>query len=159
MSKKTKSASDKIELVKNQGSQSITSMFGKNADMGGMVLRSRAPLIKPSKWPAGQQLVGFITGVKAVERLDGKKVSSWGLIEISPDGKAVGVAIPATGTITQALEITCDDEKKGAEAVYSCPFIGHKVVIELLPDKIPSKKGNDAWNFVVAVSEKPAKLD
>jgi hypothetical protein len=70
------------------------------------------------------------------------------LIEIVPQGATVGAAVPTVATIKTALEITGE----GDDAV--CPFIGYEVVLERLDGRIPSKRGNDAWNFIVALGEK-----
>lgn len=131
---------------------SLKAMF-KTGLSSGMKVKSRSPMLKPDKFPTGQILSGIIKRLITCEaHRDKDKVKSGCLIEIVPEWNAVGVAIPAVTTIMTALEITSDGDN-GMATIYSTPYIGHRVEIEKLPERLPSKQGNAAWNFLVAVSE------
>ena len=156
--KTVKSPAQKMALVKADGFtknivEAGTGMFTESGEGFGedMEIKSRAPWIKPLNFPVGKLLTGVLKGIgtRQSNQPDGRP---WCMLEIVPLSGGIGVAITATATITEALQITY---KNG---VYETPFLGHKVSIEKLADKIPSKKGNDAWHFLVAVSRNPVSL-
>lgn len=162
--KSKKSTSEKMALVAQPhgGASTAMSLF-KEAGAGvseGMKVKSRSPMLKPADFPVGRILGGTIKRLIRCVAQAGKTAAGtkYGcLIEIVPDLNTVGVAIPATATLTSALEIT--ESGSGESTEFKCPFIGHRVEIEKLEAKIPSKKGQDAWNFLVAVSEKPVTME
>lgn len=120
----------------------------------GVIVKSMSPMLKPINWPVidgkNAVLVGVFTKCfKSGEFTEGTgknavKKNGTG-VEIVPAGRPVGAALPLTATLRTGLDVTGD----GAEAV--SPFFGRTVEIELLPEKIPSKKGNAAWHFTVAI--------
>lgn len=152
MSSKSK-AKGRMELVKNEGGASaLSKMFKKREDINrkGFNVRSRPPTIKPTDFSPGMVLEGVLKSVERIEgtaHRKGESVKPWVKIHIVPEGEDIGVSMAAGAMIAQALDIEIGDD--GAE----CPFIGHLITVELGdPIKLPSKKGNEAWNFVVAVS-------
>lgn len=120
---------------------------GKFQMPAGAVVKTMAQMVKPRDFPVGKVLVGKF--VKIFETRPGKDESGNDKlgegIEIVPDGAQIGVALPAGAIIRRALEI----EGKGAAA--TSKYLGKTIAVQKLPDKIPSKKGNDAWNFVIAI--------
>lgn len=113
----------------------------------GVIIKSFAPLIKPINWPKGKdgvnmRLVGKF--VKIFTTQASKTKTGLG-IEIVPDGAPVGVALPVTATLRTGLAISGEAENAKSE------YMGRYVAIELLDEKLPSKKGQSAWNFVVAI--------
>lgn len=111
------------------------------------VVKTMAPMIKPKDFPVGKVLVGRFKSIfetKPGKAEDGTDKLGEG-IEIVPDGAQLGVAIPAGAVIRRALEI----EGRGAAA--TSKFLGKTIAVQKLAEKIPSKKGNDAWNFVIAI--------
>jgi len=120
----------------------------------GLIVRSMSPMLKPLNWPKidGQNavLVGTFTKVfdtaEFTEGTGKNAVKKKGTgVEIVPPGAPVGVALPVTATLRTGLEITGDGKAA------TSPFVGRIVEVELLPEKIPSNKGNAAWHFVVAI--------
>jgi hypothetical protein len=111
-----------------------------------VVVKSMSPMLKPAQWPAGAVLVGKFVRLFETHpgnNEDGTPKLGEG-IEIVPEGSPVGVSLPAVAVLRTALEIS----GKGKEA--TSPFIGRIIEVELL-GKVPSKKGNDAWNFLVSI--------
>ena len=150
----TKAAAERMETIK--GNASIASMFQSAAhvDPNKYIIKSRSPLIKPHQMPEGQALIGVLQRFIGVEVGSGKDKRVGTLAEFKPQGSAIGYAIPLTAVLRGALEVTGDGagETTGDSGEAKSPFIGHEVVIQRMADKIPSKKGNDAWNFIVAIS-------
>jgi len=117
-----------------------------------IIIISMSPMIKPAQWPKGadgNNLTLFgrfkkIFPTKPGKGDDGADKVGEG-VEIVPDGQPVGVALPCTATLRQGLALTGSGENATSE------YLGRNVAIELLPNKIPSKKGNAAWHFVVAI--------
>jgi len=113
----------------------------------GVEIKALSPMIKPLDFPVGRVLVGKLTRLfetKPGTAEDGSAKKGEGL-EIIPPGAKIGVSIPATAVLRVALDIT----GKGAEA--KCPYIGRFIAVQKAAEKLPSKKGNDAWNFMVAI--------
>jgi hypothetical protein len=159
MSKSSKSTTSetRVSTIKNEGASYTLFSPAGQGDVSKFKVKSRSPMIKPAAFPIGQQLRGVIKRLitcevqPAVAASKGKEAvpAKYGnLIEIVPQGATVGAAVPTVATIKMALEIT--GEGDSAE----CPYIGYEVIIERLDSRIPSKRGNDAWNFVVALGEK-----
>jgi hypothetical protein len=152
MSKKTKAKATASERVENVRSNvgAINRFFKKASEVNreGFEVKSRPPTIKPVDFSPGMVLEGVLVGVHgipATKKGDGKP---WCKIHIKPEGDRIGVEMAAGALLRSALEINAED----AEGATS-PFIGHLVTIELGdPVKLPSKKGNDAWNFIVGIS-------
>lgn len=116
----------------------------------GAVVKSMSPMLKPALWPKidGQNavLVGVFTKCfPTAEFKEGKETKTGTGVEIVPAGAPVGVALPVTATLRTGLEITGDGEKA------TSPHLGRTVEIELLAERIKSKKGQAAWHFVVAI--------
>jgi hypothetical protein len=120
----------------------------------GVIVKSMSPLLKPANWPKidGQNavLVGVFTKIfvtKSFTEGSGKNaVQKDGIgVEIVPVGAPAGIALPVTATLKTGLDIT--GEGKEAQS----PYLGRIVEVELLADKIPSKKGNSAWHFLVGI--------
>jgi hypothetical protein len=153
--KNTKTAKQRLELVKNDGgSQGMSAMFKSSGGLSpGMKVKSRSPLLKPDKFPENQLLSGIFKRIITahVGKGDDGEDKAGALIEIVPDMNAVGITIPAVATIATALELTHTGE--GRETVFHSPFLGHRLEIQKLPERIPSRKGQAAWNFLVAISE------
>lgn len=127
----------------------------------GVIIKSMSPMLKPTNWPKidGQNavLVGIFTKTfdsgDFVEGSGEDKKSKKGTgVEIVPVGRPVGVALPVTATLRTGLDLTGD----GKNAV--SPYLGRLVEIELLPEKIPSKKGQAAWHFTVAIHPENSPL-
>lgn len=110
---------------------------------------SMAPMIKPAAFPVGVVLVGKfakIFATKPGKNDDGSDKTGEG-VEIMPDGAKVGIALPAVAVLKRALEIT------GSGDNATSPLLGKTVAIQKLAEKIPSKKGNSAWNFIVEIHD------
>ena len=140
--------------------------FGRRGtnSVAGLKVKSMSPIIDPKKWPKDedgndQELFGRFTKLfhtRDFERDGNKKgapkqkIIGTGM-EIWPDGAPGGVALPLTAVLRQALQVTGD----GADA--RSPYLGMNVLI-LLDSKnpLPSKQGNAAHNFKVAVDENSA---
>ena len=105
---------------------------------------SRSPMLKPADFPDNKVLTGVFKKIFGTTPQDGKKSVG---VEIVPPGGQIGVALPAVATIAQGLKI--DDCNKGADA--TSPYVGRVVSIQKLPGKLKSKRGQDAWNFLVAI--------
>ncbi len=154
---KAKSVKEKMELVANPNGANAALALFRDARSGvskGLRVKSRSPLLKPAQFPTGRILSGIIKRLITCKVGVGEKKGSikYGcLIEIVPDLNSVGVAIPATATLMSPLEITQHGEGDATE--FQTPYINHTVEIEKLEDKIPSQKGQSAWNFLVAISE------
>lgn len=110
----------------------------------GIEIRSMSPLIAPAQFPANRRLVGKFTKIFETEPTKGKKGVG---VEIIPIGMTSGIALPAVTTLARGLGL--DDVEKGKDA--TSPYIGRYVMIERLPNKIPSKQGQAAWNFLVGI--------
>lgn len=113
----------------------------------GVIVKSMSPMIKLEKFPVGKVLVGVFTKCfKAGEfkNEDGSMRPGTG-IEIVPKGAPVGIAIPLAATLRTGLEVV----GTGNEA--KSQYFGREVAIKKMPDRIPSKKGQDAWNFIVLI--------
>lgn len=113
----------------------------------GVIVKSMSPMIKLEKFPVGKVLVGVFTKCfKAGEfkNEDGTMRPGTG-IEIVPKGAPVGIAIPLAATLRTGLEVV----GTGNEA--KSQYFGREVAIKKMPDRIPSKKGQDAWNFIVLI--------
>ena len=159
---KIKTPKQKMELVANpEGVAAALAMFRRNTDgvSPGLKVKSRSPMLKPSQFPEGRILSGIVKRlIRCVSGKNEDGSDKYGcLIEIVPEMNSVGVAIPATATLSGPLEIT--QKGAGASTEFSTPYIGHTIEIEKLPDKIPSKKGQSAWSFLVALSEKPVIVE
>jgi hypothetical protein len=144
--------SDLTEPV--QKSESAFGGFVTRASMPkveGVIVKSMAPMIKPSLWPKHEGrnmvLVGIIGSCfKSGEWKDNASNTRFGTgVTITPAGATVGVSLPVTATLRTGLDITGDG--KDAKSA----FEGRTVEIELLDAKIPSKKGNDAWHFIAGI--------
>lgn len=109
----------------------------------GTVVASMSPMIKPGDFPAGRRLLGKFSKLFKTKPADDKDGAG---IEITPDGAPVGIAIAAVTTIARALKI---EQKNGEEP--TSVYLGRYIVIERMEKKIPSKRGQDAWNFLVAI--------
>jgi len=105
---------------------------------------SRSPMLKPAQMPLGKAVVGVFTKLITCHP---QKDKLGNMAEIVPVGSKVGVCIPLTGVLKGALRVTGEGDDAESE------FVGKEVAIQRLNDKIPSKKGQDAWNFIVAVRE------
>lgn len=138
-----------MSMEKNGGNFDYALEDSHASDMKGFVVKSRSPMLKPALIPTGKIIRGIftklITCVSALEKDGTKKPGN--LIEIVKEGNQIGVAIPLTAVLANALEVT----GKGDEA--ESKWLGHEIAIERLADKIPSKQGQDAWNFIVAIKE------
>lgn len=140
----TETALDMVAIDSNMG---LMAGFVPNAGFempSGTIIKSLSPLIKPAEFPTGIKLVGKFTRLFTTHATKEKLGAG---IEIIPHGMPVGIAIPATRTLQIALEI--DDAELGDKA--KSPYIGRYIIVEKLPNKIPSKQGQDAWNFLVAI--------
>jgi hypothetical protein len=158
-----KSAKEKMELVRNPGGALAAQALFRDNKTGvtkGLKVRSRSPLLKPAVFPVGRILSGiFKRTIVCIAGKGEKGRDKLGcLIEIVPDLNSVGVAIPATATLVGPLEITQEGDGTKEGTKFLSPYIGHMVEIEKLDDKIPSKKGQDAWNFLVAISDEKATV-
>jgi hypothetical protein len=68
-------------------------------------------------------------------------------VEIIPVGAKVGVSLPLVATLKMGLQVgVVDGEPVSA-------LLGKVVHIQLLPEKLPSKKGQAAWNYLVGYEE------
>jgi hypothetical protein len=156
-SNKSTTSETRVAAIKSDGLAYTLFTPAGASDVSKFKVKSRSPMIKPGAFPLGMQLRGVIKRLitcevqPAVAAAKGKEAvpAKYGnLIEIVPLGGTVGAAVPTVATIKTALEIIGE----GDDAV--CPFIGYEVVLERLDGRIPSKRGNDAWNFIVALGEK-----
>jgi hypothetical protein len=120
-----------------------------------MRILSMSPMIKPDVFPTGKVLSGIFKGCITViaGKNQDKSDKAGCLIEIVPSLDTLGYSIPAVATIMRALQITSIGE--GHESKFTSPYINHLVQIRKMPEKIPSKQGQDAWHFLVAVSQSP----
>ncbi len=129
------------DILKNQLPSGFVDEANYTAPEG-MIVRSMAPMIKPADWPVGKVLVGKFTKIFETNPTAKKKGEG---IEIMPKGASVGVAVPAVATIRQGLEM----QGNGAEA--TSEYLGRYIAIKKLEARLPSKKGQAAWHFVIAI--------
>jgi hypothetical protein len=152
-------ATKRLELVENTGGTDAlvnTAMFRAGGGLDeGMTIKSRSPMLKPDKFPVGQLMTGIIKRLITciVGQGDAGEDKAGCLVEIVPTLDTVGYAIPAVATISSALDITSTG--KGKDAVFETPYLNHRVQLEKMAERSPSKKGQAAWVFLVAVSDKP----
>jgi len=112
----------------------------------GATVKSFSPIIKPADFPVGQVFVGKFTKIfhtREFPMTGGGKKQGYG-IEIIPAGAQVGIALPLVATLATAIEFNEAAEIKS-------PFIGRTVAVQKGENKLKSTKGQDAWNFIVAV--------
>lgn len=155
MTKKSRSVVPKLSGGMELEKGSIASPFVKRSSMPrveGVIVKSMSPMLKAINWPKidGENavLVGVFTKVFQCGEFKGDKKESPRVgtgIEIVPALAQVGVAIPVTATLRTGLEIKGD----GDDA--TSPYLGRTVEIELLPERIKSKKGQAAWHFIVGI--------
>jgi hypothetical protein len=139
----------KLELVKADGLASLLKKSGTVSKVG-FKAKTRPPTMKPDMFQPGDVLEGILVGVHKIEGTKQKDGSqkSWCKIHIKPEGDELGVEMAAGGMIRFGLEITDEGD------VAHTPYIGRAIQIELgNPVRIKSKKGNDAWNFIVRVAD------
>lgn len=159
MTKKIKPKGGDMSLVPSASAPSASPFKARSEVVtpAGVIVKSMSPMLKPAAWPVidgkNAVLVGVFTKTfNTAEFSEGtgkdKKTKVGTGIEVVPEGAPVGVALPVTATLRTGLEITGD----GAEA--KSPHLGCVVEIELLPERIKSKKGQAAWHFVVAIHPK-----
>lgn len=120
----------------------------------GAIVKVMSPLMRPKDFPVGKVLVGKFAKLfdtNPGENEDGTKKIGEGL-EIIPPGSDIGIALPAVATLKTALEIT---RAPGQPAV--SPYVGRIISVQKMENRIPSKKGNDAWHFIVAIHPESAK--
>lgn len=149
---------DKLVLAKLAMTDSL---FVKNDALklpSSVTVRSFAPMYKLDKFPTGVTAVGrlvkfFPCGKFKSEK--GKPAREGTGFEIKPDGAPIGIALPLCATLRQGLAVSGEGENATSEA------LGCIVWIEKFEEKLPSKQGQDAWNFKVAYDltskEVPAK--
>jgi hypothetical protein len=150
--KEVKKADKRLALVKNEGgTATLAGMFqkGEAFESSGFIVKSRSPMLKPGDIPTDMVVVGVLRKLIVCNSGVGEdqKQKRGVLIELVPQGAQVGAAIPATAVIQGALDM----QGVGTENP-TCPYLGHEIAIRRLEEKIPSKKGNNAWNFIVAIS-------
>lgn len=157
MAKSTKTPSEKLTRadlrVATQGAAPLadpSTMAGFIDKTGfelpeGAVIKSRSPMVPPKLFPVGKVLVGRFAKMFQTEPQKGKMGVG---IEIIPYGSQIGIAVPAVATIAQGLEITGAD--KGLEGAKT-PYLGRTIALQRMEGKLKSKKGQDAWHFIVAI--------
>lgn len=157
MSKKNKSSvSDITEPVERVTGPAPSAFLPRAAvkRVEGVTVKSMSPMLKPINWPKidGQNavLVGVFTKTFATgdfkEGTGKNEITKKGTgVEIVPQGAPVGIGLPVTTTLRTGLDITGD----GKEA--TSPYLGRTVEIELMPERIKSKKGQAAWHFLIAI--------
>ena len=109
------------------------------------VVKSMSPLIRPLQFPTDKIAKGILTKFFQTEPSKGKKGLGF---EIKPAGASIGIALPLVATLAQGLEVPRDCTLEQANKL---PCVGKEVYIKRMPDKLKSKKGQDAWHFMVAV--------
>lgn len=103
-----------------------------------------SPMLEPKKFPTGAVYRGVLKKVFVTNPPGGKKGEG---IELVPVGADMGIAIAATANIKHALQIVTADN-----GVPTSPYVGRTIDLQLgNPPRLPSKKGSDSWNFVVAI--------
>lgn len=130
---------------------------------GKVIVKSMSPILKPINWPKidGQNVVvvGIFTKVVPLSEFtegqgkDEKTRQGYG-VEIVPEGAPVGIVLPLVATLKTGLDITLDDATRSGTSM----ALGKTVEIELLPERIPSKKGQAAWHFIVAIHDQAPTL-
>jgi hypothetical protein len=144
---------EKLALEPDNGTQVSPFLDRGSVSMENVRVTSMSPLIAPSKFPIGKILMGkftkiFVTKEFATDQQVKKGESRKGLgVEIMPAGAKVGIALPVVATLKTGLEIRGEGETATSEN------LGKTVYIELLPEKLKSKKGQDAWHFLVGIGE------
>lgn len=158
-------AKKKLPALAGQGMElvrgGVVSPFQKRSEVttpANVIVKSMSPMLKPTAWPmdgnSPMVLVGKLTKFFACGEFKrkvkgGKTETIVGTgCEIVPEGSPVGVALAVTAILRTGLGVVGDGEKATSE------FLGRVVEVELL-GRVPSKKGQDAWNYVVAIH--PAK--
>jgi hypothetical protein len=107
-------------------------------------IKSFSPILKPADFPAEPAyLLGVFKKIFNTREFGQEGTKKQGLgVEIVPHGARIGVALPVVATLRIGLEIDGQSHS---------PYIGRTVCIQKYPERIKSNKGNDAWNFVVAI--------
>lgn len=149
-----KTQKEKMQLVRGNALESAESpalMDADSMDTGEYTVISRSPMIRPGQLPLNKVLKGrlkrFITcTARPATKDEPAKLGT--MMEIVPDGSQVGVALACTAILCGALRI------QGVGETATSEFMGKNIAIRRLEEKAPSKKGQDAWNFIVAVDEK-----
>ncbi len=149
--KAVKTTAEKIVLVKGDALSVPTnsSIYAEDGE-DGFTIHSRSPMLKPAQMPEDKAIRGRFkrfVGCEVQPATKTKPAQIGTMIEIVPDGQHVGVVIPLTVVLRNALQVTGEGES--AES----PFVGKIIKIQKLAERIPSKQGQDAWNFIVGVKE------
>jgi hypothetical protein len=115
----------------------------------GMEIRSLPMLVKPATLPDGAMVTGTFDSICTLPLPDG----GFSRAIVLSNGN-VKIAVPATAVIARALglpEIGKDAKLEAAQAACTSPDLGKVIAIQKTGRKLPSKKGQDAWEFIVAV--------
>lgn len=125
-------------------------VVGATMDMKRFTIKSRSPLIKPMMIPTTKAIIGRF--VKLIPCTSGKNEDGTpkmgNLMEILPEGQQVGYALAITAVLRGALDISGTGDKA------TSPHLGKIVAIQRCEERIPSQKGQAAWNFIVGIDEK-----
>lgn len=153
--KKTETAITRADLRNSANAGSAVSLVpegfqdAKDFQMPeGAEIKVMSPMIRPVDFPVGKVLVGVFTKIFQTtpgKNEDGTDKKGFG-VEIVPEGAQVGIALAAVATLKGALNIT----GTSMEDVKS-PYLGRTIAVQRSANRLPSKKGNDAWHFLVAI--------
>jgi hypothetical protein len=122
---------------------SDTSMFKAPTDDGFKTV-SRPPTVKPAQWPDGAAIQGEVVDVHQYTPDKQKNPAIVITIQTGADQK---VCIYATAVIKAAYGLKADDEKSQKS------LIGKLVQIIKTGERLPSKQGQDAWEFICRIKE------
>ena len=111
-----------------------------------VIVKSKSPMLPLSQFPVNRILKGvfrkvFKTGTFG--KGDDERTGTG--VEIVPEGAKIGIGLGLCATLRQGLEISGDGENA------TSPHLGKVVYIEKNAQKLKSKKGQDAWHFIVGV--------
>lgn len=113
----------------------------------GAITKTMSPMVKPKDFPAGAVYTGVFARIfKTNPGLgdDGQQKEGEG-VEIIPAGADIGISLPCVATLKTALGIQGKGESATSE------YLGRTVAIQKMEQRIPSKKGQAAWHFIVSI--------
>lgn len=128
-----------------------TSMFKPKSkeSLRGKEIKARSPIMTAALFPADQEVTGLFKRIAMLGEFKdkgSKEVRKSIGIEIVPeDGVGIGIVVPVVAGIRFGLEITGEGEQASSQ------YIGRIITIQKEAEKIPSSKGNAAWNFIIAI--------
>jgi hypothetical protein len=146
--KKNTTVLEKIDKIVNKLSGEKPAPVVNTGSEGGRKFKviSESPRIKPAQMEPGKPYMGTFRSIQHFINKEKKEVV---LVELVPDGERIGFSLYATAMLRRYLEIT------GEAGQLTSPYLGKYVKVVNPGDsaKVPSAKGQNAWNFIVEIEE------